>query len=124
MRKERKFKIEGNDKSIEVYELRVKEIISLIEEDTLGDLSLSAMKTMFVDRLLPISSNLTWKDLLEMAPSEIEQCWDVFREVNASFFVGIKAMGLTSMVNTVKEAIISDFSNMLAGLSKPVIPES
>jgi len=124
MRKERKFKIEGIDKSIVVYELTVKQIISLIEEDVLGDLSLSAMQTMFADRLLPISINLTWEELLEMAPSEIEQCWDIFREVNASFFVGVKMMGLTSVMNTVKEAIINDFSNTLVGLSKQVIPES
>ena len=123
MRKERKFKIEGYDKSFEVYELSVKEIIGLIEDDSVSDLSITALKELFT-KLLPIGSNLSLEELLEMRPSEIEECWRKFREVNASFFEGIKKMGLTSMLNTVKEAIIKDFSEMLVNLSKQGTQES
>ena len=124
MRKERKFKIDGMEKSIEVYELSVRQIIGLIEEDSLGDLSLPALKSLFTDRLLPIGSNLTYEELVEMFPSEIKECWEKFREVNASFFEGIELMGLSSMMNTVKMAIIKDFSNLLVDSSRQVTPTS
>ena len=124
MRKERKFKIDGMEKSIEVYELSVRQIIGLIEDDSLGDLSLPALRSLFTDRLLPIGSNLTYEELVEMFPSEIKECWEKFREVNASFFEGIELMGLSSMMNTVKMAIIKDFSNLLVDSSRQVTPTS
>ena len=124
MRKERKFKIEGHDKTIEVYELSVRQIINFMEDDSLGDLSLPALKSLFSDKLLPLGSNLSYDELVEMYPSEIKECWEKFREVNASFFEGLEVMGLTNIVNTVKQAIIKDFSNLLVNSSKQGTPTS
>ena len=124
MRKERKFSIENHEKQYEVYELSVKQIINLIEEDALGDLSLSALRTVLSDRLLPMASNLSLDELLGMYPSEIEFVWTKFREVNASFFAGIEILGLTSIMNTLKKALINDFSRMLVDLSSQGTSES
>jgi len=124
MRKERKFKIEGYEKTFEVYELSVRQIINLMEDDSLGDLSLPALKSLFTDKLLPVGSNLSYDELIEMNPSEIKECWNRFREVNASFFEGAELLGLTSIINTLKAAIIKDFSNLLVSSSKLGIPTS
>ena len=128
-RKMRELTFEGEDakskKTYQVYELRVKQIIALMEDNTFGDdLSLLALKSFVESQLLPLCSNISMKELYDMYPSEIEECWNAFREVNASFFVGIKAMGLTSVMETVKQAIINDFSKMLVDSSKQVIPTS
>jgi len=124
MRKSRKFKIEGYEKTVEVYELSVKQVISLIEDDSLGDLSLPALKSLFSDKLLPLGSNLSFDELIEMCPSEIKECWEKFREVNASFFEGLNMMGLTSVISTLKSAIIKDFSSLLVSSSRLGIPTS
>jgi len=124
MRKQRKFKIEGHEKSVEVYELSVRQIIGLMEDASLGDSSLPALKSLFVDKLLPLGSNLSYEELVDMYPSEIKECWEKFREVNASFFDGLDTMGLTGLINTVKVAIIKDFSNLLVSSSRQDTPTS
>lgn len=124
MRKAKTFKIEGYDDSFEVKELTVKEIISLIQEDVLGDASVEALKTLFSDRLLPLCTNVTLKDLMEMAPSEIVTIWDHFCEVNSAFFDVARKTGLQSAAEDFKKAITADFTKLLVNSSKQDTPTS
>ena len=119
MRKTKTFKIEGNDASFEVKELRVKEIISLIQQDVLGsDLDLNTLKEVFAEKLLPLCGNMTLQDLIEMTPSEIQEIWDHFFEVNKAFFVMARKAGLQGILEKLKEAILSDFSKFVVDSSK------
>lgn len=120
MRKQKTFKIEGIDKSFEVKELRVKEILGLIDDEALGDLSLPALRDLLSGRLLQLCSNIEYTELENMTPSEIGECVKHFREVNASFFVGADLLGLTEIIENLKRALLNDFSRLLANSSKLV----
>jgi len=67
MRVTKTFKIEGYDKSFTVKELTMKEIISLMSEDLLDDLTIETMRQRFSEILLPMCSNIEFSDLEDMA---------------------------------------------------------
>ena len=119
------FDIEGYDKTFMVRELRVKEVLSIVQDDTLGDdLSLETMEKKFGDTFLPLCSNVTLDELKEMTPSEIMTIWDAFREVNASFFVVAKGLGFQTMIENLKVVIIEDFGKSVALSSNQDMLES
>ena len=113
MRITKTFKIEGYDKSFTVKELKVKEIISLMSEDMLEDLSVETMRDRFSDVLLPMCSNIKFDDLEEMTLSELLEIWNHFKEVNKSFFELAQKMGLDEILIKMKEAIFVDFGNLV-----------
>ena len=124
MRNTRTFEIEGYKKTFLVKELKVKEIISLMNEDDLNDTSLDTLKRIFSEKFLPMCSNIELEDLEEMTPSEIEQIWDEFKEANKSFFGLAQKMGLEQMLQKLKEGILVDFSRSVVNLSSRDIQES
>lgn len=124
MKKKITFKIEGYEKSFMVQELTVKELINLIQGDTFKGTDLSDLKSVFFDELLPMCSNITQDDLMEFAPSELEVAWDKFREMNKSFFGMAQTLGLTDVLQELKQAAIKDFGNLLVVLPKQDTPES
>lgn len=121
MRKTKTFKIEGNDKSFEVRELKVKEILALFDsgskkaEETT---ELIGLKDLFVDEFLPLVSNVTIEDIKEMTPGELEIVYGHFEDVNKAFFAVARKTGFQDVMQNMKQAFISDFSNLLASLSK------
>ena len=125
MRKTKTFKIEGYDKNFEVKELKLKEIIGLIQDDvTGGDTSIESLKTVFESRLLPLCSNVKVDELLEMTPSELEEFWNHFHEVNSSFFGLARKAGIQEVLEELKQAIIADFTRLLVSSSKQDTPAS
>ncbi len=119
MRKTIAFKIDGREGQITVKELTVKEILSLMQDDVLQDTSLESLKNIFADRFLPLCvEGLSLADLVDFAPSEIEEVWIKFEEVNSSFFALARKAGLLQSVNNIKDAIIKDFSGLLVDSSK------
>ena len=106
MRKTKKIKVDNRE--ITVKELTVKELLSFFEEGE--SLSLETL-----GRLLEVATEgLDIDSLKEMAPSEIKQVWDAFREVNSVFFDTAKALGMGEAVSEVKKSLVSDFSKLLA----------
>ena len=126
MRLTNTFKIEGYDKSFEVRELKVKEIISLMSEDesAFSNLSIESFKNLVSDKFLPIASNIELSDLEEMTPSELVEVWDQFKEVNKSFFALAQKMGLQEMMDKVKEAVLVDFGRTVVLSSNQDMQES
>lgn len=124
MRITKTFKIEGYDKSFTVNELKMKEIISLMSEDLLNDLTMETMKQRFSEVLLPMCSNIEFADLEDMAPSEFMQIWEKFKEANKSFFELAQKMGLGELMEKMKLAIFADFGSLVAPSSKQVIQKS
>ncbi len=112
MRKIKTVKID--DREITIKELRVKDLISILE----GDESRDVMGR--VSELLPLCSSLSVDDLREMAPSEIAQIYEAFREVNAVFFDAARQMGLSEVISALKETIRTEFSEALAGSLRQV----
>jgi uncharacterized protein YktB (UPF0637 family) len=125
MRKTKTFKIEGNDKSFEVRELKVKEIIGLLQQaSTKAETSteLFGLKEVLEDNFLPLVSNVTMDDIQEMTPSELEIVYNHFREVNKAFFDVARTTGFQEIAEELKKAFLSDFSALFASSSRQAIP--
>lgn len=114
MRITKTFEIEGYDQTFHVYELKVKQIISLISGDYLDDMSVDGLKKNFSEVFLPMCSNITMEVIEDMAPSELEFIWSKFREANKSFFALAQKMGLEELMEQIKQAIIADFGKIAA----------
>lgn len=114
MRKTKTFKIEGREE-ITVKELSVKDILSLMQDDVLKDTSVDNLKKIFSERFLPLcTKDVNLNDLLEFAPSELQEIWENFQEVNSAFFDLARASGLLQSVDNIKQALIADFSKLVA----------
>ena len=124
MRKTETFEIEGYEKKVTVNELTIKQIISLMQQDVLGDASLENLRRQFEEILLPMCTNLEMSDLMEMAPSDVKHIWEKFKEINSAFFEVARDAGLLTLVSGIKEAIIADFSRLAASSSKQGTPTS
>ena len=123
-RKTTTFNIDGYEKSFTVNELTVKEIIGLMQEDESEDVSLEGFRDKLSKSVLPKCTNVTMDELIEMVPSDIKIIWDKFNEVNSVFFDVAHKMGLQSMLDELKAAIIADFSRLLVSSLKLDIPTS
>ena len=124
MRKIKIIKIEGYGKEITVRELRVKDILSLMDKGGgLGGDLLQILKEKWAE-----ATDLTWDDAQTMAPSELKTVYDVFKEVNADFFLIAASLGLTSVLETIKQAVIEgmdrDLKKSFADLSQKATSES
>lgn len=125
MRKTKSFKIDGFDQQISVKELTVRQILSLIEDDTLTDTSLDTLRGLFQDKFLPLCvEGITMNDMLDFAPSEILEIWDHFAEVNKAFFVVARKSGLLKSLDELREAVFTDFSKLLVDSSNQDTSES
>ena len=113
MRKTKSIKID--DREITVKELTLKDIQELIDSAKTGVLPA-------LEVLLTKACGITADDLSAYAPSEIEMLYDVFMDVNASFFRIADRLGLQQVAATLMKNIQSDFLNSLASLSARVTP--
>ena len=106
MRKIKKIKID--DREITVRELTVRELLSFFEDG-------ESVSLETLGKLLEVATEgLDMDSLKEMAPSEIKQVWEAFREVNAVFFDTARALGLGEAVAEIKKSLVTDFSRLLA----------
>lgn len=86
--------IKIDDKEITVQELRVKDIRTLLDEaQGLSSLDISILQGK-ADELFPMATTLAPSEIDDMAPSELLQVWEAFREVNAPFFGLLNRSGL------------------------------
>jgi hypothetical protein len=123
LKRVKQISIEGHEKEFVVNELGVNQVLQLLQRDDLmGDLSINNLEKTLVG-LLPEFSNITIADLKKMAPSEIRQLWEGFKEVNSDFFEVSRALGVSGLLETLKEAILSDFSKLLVSWLKPGMSE-
>jgi len=125
MRRTASVVIDGHEKQFIINEITIQQIITFTQlgEDPFKDLSLEGLKRM-ADKYLPQFSNVTLDDMQKMAPSEVMQLVDAFKEVNSDFLSVAQKMGLTDVLMNIKRAIMSDFSNLLVDLLKPDTEES
>ena len=115
MRKRKTIKID--EKEITVLELRVKDVLEIYEEieakKGLEDIQSQARQ------FLPKAISLDIQDLKEMAPSELKELYEAFKEVNAVFFEAAQTLGLGSLLSEAKKSIVKDFGNLCADSLKP-----
>ena len=111
MRLEKTVKIEGIESSVNIYELRVKDIrqiIDIFEEAKLGIWEM-------IEEILPKCSSLTVDQINDLTPSQIQNLWKEFRVLNGPFFDLLEKMGVAKQV---RESILRDLTESFSGLSK------
>lgn len=121
-RKTTTFQIDGYERNFIVNELTVKQIIDLVQKDV-EDTSLTGLKDQFLS-FLPVASNIKLADLYDMTPGDIKIVWEKFKEINSTFFEVSQQLGLGSLLEDLKKAIIGDFGKLLADSSKLDTSES
>lgn len=108
MRKTASFKMD--DKEIQVMELRVKDYRALISKFGTAEITPKMFLEEF-ENLLPLATNLTMADLDEMAPSEVSEVFEKFKECNSVFFDLLDKLGLGDLTGRLKEAMINDLQS-------------
>ncbi len=113
MRKQKKVKIDN--KEIVVKELRVRDMLELMEEwDKEQNFSLS-----YASKILECATEgVNLEDLKDFTPSELKIIWDAFEEVNSVFFKAAQAVGLGKVVVQIKDSLINDLSRLLVNSSR------
>jgi hypothetical protein len=107
-----------DDKEITVKELRVVDILEIFSGAEGAPDSMA-----HIEKYIPrCFEGVKIDDLKEMAPSEIKELFEVFKEVNAVFFDLALEMGLAGVIEEIKKMIQMEFSGTLAGLSKMAMP--
>jgi hypothetical protein len=115
MRKIKSFKID--DKELTVKELRVRDILQILN-GTDGDVDIISQ----LESLMPkIVDGLSFEELIDFAPSEIQQIVEVMKEVNDDFLALSRRLGLDNVLKEFVEAITKDFSKLLADSLEKVI---
>jgi len=133
-RKTKTLKIEGLKEDVVIQELTVRQIVDLVDNDNLfamtkGDKGLVGnLKEAIDSHFLELCTNIKTKDFLDMAPSDVKEIWDAFKEVNSVFFDMARQAGLMEVVNKIKDDVVAtikeDFSKLPVGLLKQATSES
>ena len=101
------------DFDITIREVNVIDILDMIEDP---DLPLSDRLNFLMERCV---EGITFKDFLNIAPSEIEAIFDAFREVNASFFKVARLLGMEQRILLKAAEIMNGFMQSYFSSSKP-----
>ena len=104
---------------VTVFEIRPRDVLGWLgDEATLKDLEKGK-------ELLAQCCSLTVNEILDLYPSESEQVWQAFEEVNASFFALLRATGVLDEVKDLIRMVASEFKEQfvrqyrLAMLTQP-----
>ena len=109
--------IKVDDLEITVRELRIKDIIELVEA---ADQKKNAGPLETLKEYLPRLTDLEPEKAIGMAPSELKEVFDAAKEVNAVFFDAARAMGAGKVLAELKASLERDFSAIVAGSLKQV----
>ena len=128
MRRSKTIKIDGYERQIEIKELTVRQIINIAQAgndklfasttDGSPSGSLADLRDFIESDLLPLCSNLSIEEIMDFPPSAVEEIINCFQEVNKSFFAVAGKTGLSNFGTIIKQAMLNDFSKMLAGSLK------
>jgi hypothetical protein len=117
MRKRKVVKIDNRE--IMVNELSVQDILDILGESEEAakeePFSLSAL----LEKHLIKMTDLKIDDFKTMTPSEIEQVYQAWREVNSAFFVLADRLGLSALAVQVKENFMKSLLGLFQNLSNP-----
>ncbi len=102
-------------KKIIIRELRVKDIMALFDlAEVDGVDTMTAMRT-HLEKFLPVvAEGLAFDDFLESTPSELEELFGWFMEVNQSFFTVAKKLGFDQVLGQMRAAMEKDLPSLYA----------
>jgi len=112
---------------VKVQEVQVKTIISGLPflGDLVGGKAAAGddgdVKKTFaenVDGLLAATCGLSATDLLYLYPSDLDQIWQAFREVNGFFFGMAEKLGVAEQLGAILRSLLDGFGSQLSSLLK------
>ena len=114
------FKLDGNDKSFIVKELTARQILGIFDKKNINvdSLTFAKIREIFGKKVLPVASNITEEELLDLLPSDIDVIWEKFKAVNSVFFRTARQLNKVEVVEQIKTALVQDFLNAYAKLLK------
>lgn len=96
---------------VTVYEVRVREVLELLSTPD-KELAEAAQE------LLPKCISLTQEELLDLYPSEMDEVWAAFEEVNDSFFSKLRAAGIIEQLAETGKMLAKSFCEQFAAQCK------
>ena len=119
MRKTATVTIDG--KELKVYELKVREIWELGQAITSLPKGEGGNKALLelVKNWLPKTVSVKWEDLMDFAPSELDELKEKFLEVNKSFLGILGGLGLKEAWNQIVKTFQQDLNKSWQGLLQP-----
>lgn len=114
------FKLDGNDKAFIVKELTARQILGIFDKKNINvdSLTFAKIREIFGKKVLPVASNITEEELLDLLPSDIDVIWEKFKAVNSVFFRTARQLNKVEVVEQIKTALVQDFLNAYAKLLK------
>jgi len=113
-------KIEINGRSITVTEVSVRKVLQLMPQllpSVKKDGEEETAETGFManlEDLLQYACGLSFEELIELHPSELEKLWEAFREVNAFFFRMTSTLGLEERIGQIVATLLQNFGGLFA----------
>lgn len=93
---------------VTVYEVRTRDVLALLNDK-------GKSLTTAATELLPKCVSLSQDELLDLYPSELDEVWAAFEEVNQSFFVKMRAAGVIDQLAQVGRMIAANLCAQFAG---------
>ena len=115
-RRKKTLQLEGRKNSVEVFELTFNEIKSIFDMEGVEDTGFEALASHFGGAILPLVTNLSKEELIELAPSEAKEIWEAVRDVNSVFFLIANQAGISEFLVRFKDALLTDCSTYVASL--------
>lgn len=108
-------------KTVTIKELTVGQILSIFDSFAKPNQEAQGLEDALAEakELFPMSiEGIEWDELKELAPSEIKQIYEKFREVNNVFFDVACTLGINTALEEIIRALKNDFINMFVSSSK------
>lgn len=113
--------VQVGDRAFVVKELPVRAVWGLLNNE--GGQESGDMLERVQSLLALACPELDKKTLLDLYPSEIEELWQGFEEVNASFLAMVRLVGIDqALVTAIKEVITTSIGQFAASLPAVTAP--
>jgi hypothetical protein len=106
MRRTKTIKI--NDQEITIKELTLKKLANAQRALSGEDESIEKLVQVGEELLTEAAPGINMKQIMQMAPSEIRELIDGFKEVNQTLIDTLDGLGLTEVFAEMKQALIND----------------
>lgn len=119
--------VQIGDTTILINELKVEDLTRLWNElNVVGEMSMASPVTPELQRIWDASIiGLKLEDLKNFYPSELQQVYDAFAEVNASFFaLALQVEGDNPLIRALRKAFMNSLWLRYAALLDAATPES
>ena len=106
-----------NDKEITIKEMRVRDILNMFQnpdKDFTSMISFINKGNIIVEKCIV---GITFEELQDLAPSELKELYEAFKEVNETFFDLLGSLGVMDILGNLKSQFTQDLMKVSANAS-------